>query len=273
MGSVDFLTFKKTDTEIQIKNMKISKFCWGMNLTDAANSLGIYGMVMSVLGLIGGAMVFVLPFIPQLGLFGFEMLGVGAAILLIKGGWFYFSYQLYKRNSNNDAQGVKKIIKIGSYIIGSFQAICSAIALLYGTTLLVLMSVYGGFSVFGIVLTIVGGIWLIFPSLLLHGIRTKNPRKMKPWIVFKIVMLCLQLIMSFIWSLNYGMILMLVLQVIALILLYSYSTGMVIVHYNIVLEDQNVLDSALENFSNEKPSKIDMNSMMTDLQPPYSQVV
>merc|ERR1719350_705744 len=125
------------------------------------------------------------------------------------------------------------------------------------------MNVSGRFSEFGIVLPIVGGIWLLYSSLLLHGIRTKNPIIMKPWIVFKIVMFCLQLSMSFIWSLNYGMILIMGLQVIAVILFYSYSTGMVIVHYNIVLEDQNVLGSALENFSNEKPSNIDMNSMMT----------
>ena len=126
-----------------------------MNLSDAANSLAIYGMVLSVLGLIGGAIVSALPFIPQLGLFGYELLGMGAAILLVSSGWFYFSYQLYKRNSNNDAQGVMKIIKIGNYVIGSLDAIWAAIGLLYGITLLVLMIVGGRFSELGIALTIV----------------------------------------------------------------------------------------------------------------------
>jgi hypothetical protein len=275
-----------------MENMKISRFCWGMNLSDAASSLAISGMVMSVLGLIGGAITSAIPFIVHSFFYKLLVLvlGMGATLLLINAGWFYFSYQLYKRKSNNDAQGVKKIIKIGSYIIGSLQAIGSAIGLLSGITLLALatLSAYGGFSEFRFVLsqryptifnplglTIVGGIWMIFSSLLLHGIRTKNHRIINLWIVFIIVIFCLQLWLCVVWSLKHGMIeiIVVMIQVIVMDLLCSYSTGIVIVHYNIVLEDQNVPDLALENISNENPSKIDMNSMMTDVPPPYSQVV
>ena len=85
-------------------------------------------MVFAVLGMVGGAILFALTFLTNMSV----MLGSGIFVLLIHGGWFYFSFLLLKRNSNEDIEGVKKMIKIGSTVIGSLQTVAFVIAVLSG---------------------------------------------------------------------------------------------------------------------------------------------
>ena len=59
-----------------------------------------------------------------------------------------------------------------------------------------------------------------------------------------------------------------VLQTFGLTLAFMYASGMVIVHYNILLDDEKLLGSALNNFSKEDDQK----KMSVD-PPAYSQVV
>jgi len=267
-------TFKCSEISWQFweEKMKISKFCWGMELSSAVKYLGNFGMVMAILGIIGAVILFALPFLLGLQLQLPGIFGAAIFILFINLGWLYFSYLLNKKNTNNDVEGVKKMVKIGSYVIGSVQVAVSSVVLLAGIIFLSIPQVYLHFS-FDIVMLVVGGIWLIFPSLLLHGVRTRSPGKIKPWIIFMIVCFALTLISALVGSFLGGNILKTMFQLFVMVLQFLYTSGMVIVHYNILLEDQNVLESALQNFSNEKPSKIDMDTRMRDLPPPYSYVV
>ena len=164
------------------------------------------------------------------------------------------------------------MVKIGCYVIGSVEVVGSALGLLTGVIFLCLPQ-FSRYFYFGIGMLVVGGIWLIFPSLLLHGIRTRSPGKIKPWIIFRIVCLALTLCFGLVGSLWGRTLLQTTLHLFFMVLEFLYNSGMVIVHYNILLEDQNVLESALQNFSNEKPSKIDMDTRIRDLPPPYSYVV
>ena len=101
--------------------MKISRFCWGLELKGAVNFLAIYGMVMSVIGALIAAFLFFLP--PLLSMNSFVGIYTGASVLLlVKFGWFAYSFMLYQKYTDEDFTGVKKMIKIGSYIIGSVQA-------------------------------------------------------------------------------------------------------------------------------------------------------
>merc|ERR1711872_785806 len=84
------------------------------------------------------------------------MIGSGIFVLLIHSGWFYFSFLLLKRNSNEDVEGVKKMIKIGSTVIGSLQTVVTVITILSGIILLVMYS-----TLIVVILIVAGGIQLI----------------------------------------------------------------------------------------------------------------
>ena len=105
--------------------------------------------------------------------------------------------------------------------------------------------------VFGGIMTPLGGFFLIFPSLLLDGIRTKHLGKVKAWIIFKIVILGLILAVCVVNMFLTGQVLLIIPGWLLYTLTILYSSGMVIVHYNILLDDENVLQSALDNFSKE----------------------
>jgi hypothetical protein len=168
-----------------------------------------------------------------------------------------------------DFTGVKKIIKIGSYIIGSVQVGIFALMLLFG---IIFITFGPGYNVMGCILALIGVFFLIFPSLLLDGIRRKHSGKVKAWIIFKFVILGLILPLCMVKLFYAGQFEMTILQTIAFTLGFIYCSGLVIVHYNILLDDENVLESALDNFS-RNGNNIDNQMKITDDLPPYSQIV
>eukprot|EP00092_Neocalanus_flemingeri_P092159 GFUD01116964.1.p1 GENE.GFUD01116964.1~~GFUD01116964.1.p1 ORF type:complete len:272 (+),score=33.85 GFUD01116964.1:93-908(+) len=234
--------------------MKITRFCWGVELSRAVKYLGLYGLVMSVIGVIGAVLLFALPSILGLhqdadpNLLG-GLYGGAVFFLLINIGWFIFSHILVERNRNINIEGVKRMIKTGSYIIGSLQAIAFAILLINGLIFVSIGS--GGMGIAGGIIMTIGGIFLIFPSLLLHGIRTNSPGKVKIWIDEQFVLVGLVLFASILGLVLFASILGLVLfasirygllQMIVLCLSFMYSMGMVIVHYNIMLENDRTMN-------------------------------
>eukprot|EP00092_Neocalanus_flemingeri_P037580 GFUD01040916.1.p1 GENE.GFUD01040916.1~~GFUD01040916.1.p1 ORF type:complete len:261 (-),score=39.05 GFUD01040916.1:63-845(-) len=260
--------------------MKITRFCWGVELSRAVKYLGLYGLVMSVIGVIGAVLLFALPSIlglhqdadPNLlgGLYG------GAVFsMLINIGWFIFSHILVERNRNNDIEGVKRMIKIGSYIIGSLQAIYFAILLIIGLIFVSIGS--GGMGIAGGIIMTIGGIFLIFPSLLLHGIRTNSPGKVKIWIIVQFVIFVLGLFASIPGlGVRYGL-----LEMIVLCLSFMYFMGMVIVHYNIMLENDRTMNMEIAAGMNKETSMDttmktkhrEFSNPMSDNPPPYAAVV
>ena len=243
--------------------MKVKRFCWGVELDTAAKCLANYGLVMSVIGAIGGVLLFALPFVTQSSFYLFFALA--AFLLFFNIGLFIFSNLLRKKNSANDVQGVEKIIKVGSYIIGSVQLVYLIIIIILGITLSLLWT---EFMVYGSIPVAVGGLLLIFPSLLLHGIRTNSSGKIRAWIIFQFVLLGIVFSLGLlnVFTLNmFGII-----GSIGYFLALMYASGIVIVHYNIVLEDENGLDPALGNVESKKTY---LHKNMTDCLPPYSKIV
>ena len=160
--------------------MKISRFCWGLELKQAVNFLAIYGMAMSVIGALVAVFLFLLPLILNINLYVGIYTGA-TFLLLVKFGWFAFSYMLHQKNTAEDFTGVKKIIKIGSYIIASVQVGIFVLMLLFG---IILTNFGRGYKVMGCIMALIGVFFLIFPSLLLDGIRRKHSGKIKTWIIF-----------------------------------------------------------------------------------------
>lgn len=248
--------------------MKISRFCWGLELKGAVNFLAIYGMVISVIGALIAAFLFFLPLL--LSMNSFVGIYTGATVLLfVKFGWFAYSFLLYQKNTAEDFTGVKKMIKIKSYIIGSFEAGIFALVLIFG---IILIAFGPGYKVMGCIMIPIGIFFLIFPSLLLDGIRRKHSGKVKAWIIFKVVIFGLFLCQCVVKLFYTGKLLFIILQIIAFTLGFMYCSGMVIVHYNILLDDENILESALENYSKDGKN-MDNQKKMTNYPPPYSQIV
>ena len=70
-------------TFLQQKKMMISKFCFDKGLSCVVKYLAIYGMMMAVLGIIGEALLFPLPFLqePIPRILSFLISGVGLSSL------------------------------------------------------------------------------------------------------------------------------------------------------------------------------------------------
>ena len=256
--------------------MKITKFCWGIELSDAVKCLAIFGMVLAVPGMFGG---FILFYLMELQLSVFVINGTSFLLLLTHISWFFYSVLLYMKSSNNDIEAMKKMIKIGCYVIGTVQVATSAACLLCGVLILGSIVLFIQFLFnppcelyFTIILIVVGGVCLIFTSQLVHGIRTKCPGKIKHWIIFMCVMLAIFLPVVLCGSFFVGTIMWTILLLVGGVIAFSYSSIMVIVHYNILLENQNVLDSVVQNFCYDKHNKIEMSTKAEELPPPYSQV-
>jgi len=299
--------------------MKISKFCWGVELSDAARFLAKYGMVLSVLWFAGGTIMLVNPMLPiqidkiSYGItlngkdlldqksyytsykssltnfslyteaavsYGNMMIGISCIVLFISIGWLLFSFLMHKKNKNNDQTGVNKMIMIGSTLIGCFQTMMFCVWISSGTYELIHLSILRhtrgvdmNMNILPEVIIIVGGLWIIVSFLLLFGIRKRSPRIIKLWIIFDFVLVFSFSLFCFIFSLFNGFFIITVLLLIAFFLTCVYNYSMVIVHYNIILEEQQILQSALENFSHENNSKIDKTGQMDDLPPLNSHVM
>ena len=230
--------------------MKIPKNC-------LVKYLALYGMVMSVLGFIGSTALFGLTFleIEQL-VIGYVIMGSACVLVFFHLGWFFSSYLLHKKNTNNDMDGVKRIIKIGSFVIGAVQSVISALEVLIGFIIYLDCSVK-----FGVILILTGAIWLILSIRLLYGMWRRSPR-VKPWIKFMFGMIPLFILVG---SLDNYLHDTLLESVIGAALLFLYSSGMVIVHDYKDLEDENVVEFSAQSSSNDAPIKTALNIQIMNI--------
>ena len=215
--------------------MERSRCCCGLKFSSAVRCLAIYGLVISVLGMIA------LPLILRIkqsviidGIFG------TATILLFW--WFFFSYLLYKTNKNNEVGDLKNLIKIGCYAIGLVEILFMVVGFFIGICIFDLWHnpLYSLPILFE-------GIWLIPQSLFIHGLRTSNPSMIEPWIIFNCVLFPFISFLGLGGCILFGPIWWTIPQ---LFIVFAF----------------------LENFSNEHLRRIDMDVDMTDLPPPYSDI-
>ena len=149
-----------------------------------------------MVGAVGMAILFALPnILEDLGHISAGIYTGALLLLLVEIGWFSFSHVLLK-NRNNDFEGVKKLIKIGSYIIGYLEAVSSGSSVVVGGILLSfdIIRRLGLTIIVGVFLGL-GGLFLILVCFLLHGIRTNSPGKIKIWTISSLV--CILLFLPF----------------------------------------------------------------------------
>eukprot|EP00092_Neocalanus_flemingeri_P034808 GFUD01037880.1.p1 GENE.GFUD01037880.1~~GFUD01037880.1.p1 ORF type:complete len:273 (+),score=21.66 GFUD01037880.1:81-899(+) len=243
--------------------MKISRFCWNMELSSAALGLGICGVVMSIISI--GSFTyffFIWPqilllfipgnFAPTLQYMFAIFYVIGTIGLLLSLGWLLFSFILLSNAKEDDTGGkwiikisVKRIIKIGSFIIGTIQTILGCVSALASIGYIIQLALgvgIGGVATITLVLCslwlIISIIFLIFPTLLIYGIYTKSSKKLKTWIIFQFILWGLHIVYCIcLLSLGFTNLITGLLTLAFTCIFYMYITGMVIVHYNILLED------------------------------------
>ena len=133
------------------------------------------------------------------------------------------------------------MIKIGSYIIGSIQAANGTILVAFGFFHLVFQ-----FDIIGLILTPIGLICLLFPLLLLYRIRTRSSGKIKTWIIVQFLLIGLFHCGCLVFMFFYGFAFSMIIYVIILTLSSMYDTGLVTVHYMMLLDGDAFLESSLQ---------------------------
>merc|ERR1712215_159547 len=238
-------------------SMKISHFCWSVDLSSVVTYLGVCGVVGHLLIITLGSYLLYPQLLLVVGGHVFPVVSVlivaGVSMfLLVQVSWLTFSCFLLKTNRSNDIMEVKSMIKIANFIIGSVQALLSALATIFSIGFIIYYvyiasnqdeqdyysqldnSIIIGVFVFIFVTSLV---ILILASLMLHGVKTSSARRMKPWIIFKIIVFCFLLVGSPVICVNVNILYGLLTMVFGLFN-FLYVTGFVVVYYSILLKNE-----------------------------------
>ena len=256
--------------------MDISRLYWNEQLSLAVKCIGLYGWLRTVVGVVIPLWVLLYPCVGDTRKQNMQpfteycldenTLWVNITplllILLYQVGWFSFSCILFKEGSLNDTNGLKRMVKHGSYIIGFLESVlitggigvCVALFLSYHNHVYEMQQPFLISFIF--LLSIIG--WII-ALLLFFGIWTKDSRKVRVWIIFHIVLIVMG-VLSFLWyilsHINPGLLshihpglvfhihpgivseYLFFPPIMMIVLLFDlvYSTGMVTLHFNIMGE-------------------------------------
>jgi len=160
---------------------------------------------------------------------------------------FIYSFKLWRAINNDNMMGMRNLIKIGCYIMGGLELLSITAA---GVVTPILFIIYELSSIYRYdelsigLLTIpiiISGGYIALISLMIHGVRKFKPGLVNIYIIFKIVIFTLfailtlvQIIMGVIfigalgWMLGINMFLICG-------FFYFYSSGFMVVQYNIML--------------------------------------
>eukprot|EP00092_Neocalanus_flemingeri_P075268 GFUD01093226.1.p1 GENE.GFUD01093226.1~~GFUD01093226.1.p1 ORF type:complete len:281 (+),score=26.33 GFUD01093226.1:49-843(+) len=240
-----------------------------MELSSAALGLGICGVVMSIIYIGFFTYLFFMAgnFAPAIQYMYAIVYVIGTVGLLLSLGWLLFSFILLNNAKEDETGGkriikisVKRIIKIGSFIIGTIQTILGCVSTLASIGCIILFSLgvkIGEVSAIILVLCflwlIISIFFLIFPaSLLIHGIRTKSSGKLRAWIILQFILWGLYIVCSLV-SLGFSDLIPGLASLALNCLFYQYSNGMVIVHYNILLKDDTAMKMEMNRMNRNFP--------------------
>ena len=215
---------------------KMTRYMRGVSVPGFASFLGIAGLVTSILNLIlEGYVVLKYDMLKSdSGLLYFSL----ALWSLFNIGMFAFSFLLWKKVRDNNLVGMRSLFKIGCYIMAGLELLICAHEII-----IIIINIIT-------IITIISGIIFvplaIFACLLIVGVHKK-----KPWIV-QCCIICKIIYFSFIilgWIVLIGILrglifyhmetgVLIVIFILDAIWLIFYSSCFIVVHYNIMLHDQ-----------------------------------
>jgi len=240
------------------EDWKMTRYISGISIIRFASFLAWTGLVTSLIFILGSLDMIFTPL--ALGIhrnsrgcgryyevFCGSLYGVGAAVLLLNIGMFIYSFKLWKAISSDNMMGMRNLIKIGCYIMGGLELLSIAAAGVVTPILFIIyeLSAFYRYDELSIgLLTIpilISGAYIALISLMIHGVRKFKPGLVNIYIIFKIVIFTLfailtlvQFIMGLIfigalgWMLGINMFLICG-------FFYFYSSGFMVVQYNIML--------------------------------------
>jgi hypothetical protein len=208
----------------------------------------MFSMVVSVIGIIVVAFYFALPSMVRLPTFRVDvMYGHVGLLLPLEIGRFSFNLILLSKSKSHDMVGVKNIIRIGSYIIGSVLAAVCVVTIVTKSVLISNGQVHHNEAIFSIVFE---SFILIFAVCLLIGIKTVGAKKIRAWIIinfllFSIIIVALIILLQVTGSnpLRIG-------QIMFLCFNFLYVLGIMTIHYNIIL-NANLSPRSIKNTTND----------------------
>jgi len=176
------------------------------------------------------------------------MYGVGVPSLVLNIGMFIYCFKLWGTIRRNDVTRMRKLVKIGCYIMGGLELVVCAAGVITPLGFIIYLNLgylrYPYISGFLTIPIIIFAIFGSITSLMIHGVRKFKISLVNVNIIFKIVLFFLLVITALISvimsSLNYtGMGGIAVLSNINVFLLYGffflYYNGYIVLQYNLML--------------------------------------
>ena len=175
----------------------------GISIINFATVLAWIGLVSSVINIILAVEMIFYPlahyryYYKCLAPLGFIINGLGLVDLLMNMGWLFYSYKLWR--SLNSQHDMKRMIKIGCYIVGAFELVLFVITMIFQLVMLVIaVRVMGGFGFILLIPIIINGIFIAFISGMIHGVKKFVPGLVNVYIIFKGVIFVIFAILTFV---------------------------------------------------------------------------
>ena len=242
--------------ENEVKMMRLKKYGCGIRVVDWVSTLGWYGLALSVLTILGSILMMLRVLKWGCGSdinCNIVTVVTGVISLIFSSLWLLFSARLLKYNQNVHSDELKELVKTGCSMIACIQGFCGGYIFTANTVSLVKLfdsEVIPMETLTADIICILGSLALIiFSSLLIYGVLRKKTEPVHAFFIFSLFLECF-LIINFSMDINssrelFSSIFGLIVTLIHL----SYSNGLIILQYNILLHDMGFYKKNLEFFN------------------------
>ena len=165
----------------------MTKFGLGMELFQFSRELAVFGILVSILGVIGGIALIVHAHIASSSLSPKLFYGAGAVILIIMLPYLAMWITLKIKASKEDILGIERIGKVYSYFSGSLEII--GMIIYFG--MVIEMARYDQAGIGFLVGVICWLVHLYFIFLKIHGVRVEKNKLLGAYIGFRYVLFIL----------------------------------------------------------------------------------
>ena len=236
---------------------KMTRYMRGVSVPGFASFLGSVGLVNSLKIILDAVNLLVLEpefeYFPRtlFSLFTIPwryhinsaILVVGIFELLLNIGMFAFSFKLWKKVSDNDLVGIRSLVKIGCYIMAGLELlVCTLIGLIISTIVAWLPRLPGALIFILTVFSISTISSAVFTCLLIVGVRKVMSGVVNANIIYKITFFILFVIFAFTIAFTIPVGAKDRMNVVNMFLyifwMIIYSSSFTVLHYNIMLHDQ-----------------------------------
>lgn len=251
-----------TNEENQVERIKLKKYGCGIRMLDWVSVLGWYGLTLSLLSILASIVMVLTPWTFKwvcVSNFNCKIVTLVTAVIWANFSlfWGIFSVRLLKNNQDCPTEELKDLVKTGCSVIGCIQVICGGYFLTAYTVSLVRILDSPAIPVETLaadIISMLGPLALIsFSTLLIYGVLRKKTKPVLAFFIFNLVLDCF-LIINFSMDIHSSRTEMKqlfspIFGIIATLIHLSYSNGLVILHYNILLHYMGFYKKNLEFFN------------------------